>query len=129
MCDPPDTTLPQPVFQGRFQPDAYVSLQLSRALPIRPPPAVNFLPGLRCRVYMLIEKLKQYRKFYIIPLALPVKSPSVWPLWGWAIYYKCHITVAATFFFFWVTLCKMNQDEKYPAPAPLELSIYFLFID
>jgi hypothetical protein len=38
-----------------------------------PPPTVNFLPGLPCCVWMLIEKLKQLRKYYLISMALAVK--------------------------------------------------------
>lgn len=77
MCDPPDTT-PRP--PGPFPAGCLCKLTAFQSTSYTPPPAVNFLPGFRCSVYMLIEKLKQYRKFYIIPLALPVKSLSVWPL-------------------------------------------------
>lgn len=77
-----------------------------------PPPAVNFLPVLHGSAYMLTEKLKPYRKYYIIPLALPVKSPSVWAAWGGAIYYKCHIPVVATFCFLWIILGDTNQGKK-----------------
>lgn len=95
-----------------------------------PPPAVNFLPVLHCSVYILIEKLKQYRKYYIIPLALPVKSPSVWGLiWGWAIYYKCHITVVTTFCFLWIILCNSNQGKKVPCSNPSQTFFYFILID
>lgn len=48
-------------------------LRACRANMHAPPPTVNFLPGLPCRVCMLIEKLKQHRKYYLIPMALAVK--------------------------------------------------------
>lgn len=119
---------PSSVLPRLFPAGCLCQLRALQSACYTPPPAVNFLPVLHCSVYMIIEKLKQYRKYYIIPLALPVKSPSVWALWGWAIYYKCHITVAATFCFLWVILCNTHQGRKVPCSNPSR-TFYLLYLN
>lgn len=123
-CVPPSSILPRLVPAGGLC--KLLALQNTSSTP---PPAVNFLPVLHYSVYMLSEKLNQYRKYYIIPLALPVKSPSAWALWGWAIYYKCHITVAATFCVLWAILWSHKPKQKSTLFQPSQTLLSVIVID